>query len=120
MQDTTKMVDLAEAQNTAKILADRLHTANSHLSKYMINFDVGVDTETLDVTLTAQKPFNGGGFIKTIPKDICLYYKGDVNSLVETVCEEVFDVLLKPNMKKELTAHLARAITNVAIMDMKK
>ncbi len=120
MQDVTKMADLAEAQNTAKILADRLHAANSQLSKYMISFDVEVNNKTFDVTLTAQKPFNGGGFIKTIPKDICLYYKNDVNSLVETICEEVFDVLLKPNMKKELTAHLARAITNIAIMDMKK
>lgn len=120
MQDTTKMADLAEAQNTAKILADRLHTANSHLSKYVINFDVGVDNGTFDVTLTAQKPFNGGGFIKTIPKDICLYYKNDINSLAETVCEEVFDVLLKPNMKREITALLARAVTNVAIMDSKK
>jgi hypothetical protein len=127
MQDVTKLAELTEAQNAVRVLTDRLNQANSYLSRYAVQFETTVDSETLDIELKVKKPFNSGspgakqaGFIKTIPKDVALYYKSDVSTLAEAICEEVFEILLKSEIKRDLLQDLTRAVVNVAIMESKK
>jgi hypothetical protein len=120
MQDVTKMTEITEAQNTVRVLTERLNAANLYLSRYMVEFDARVNSDNLDIEISVKKPLNGGGMIKTIPKEISLYYKNDVSSLAETICEEIFLVLLKNELKKDLMQELTRAVVNVALMDSKK
>jgi len=119
MQDTTRMSDITEAQNTIKVLNERLQEMAKQLSQFKIDFTVEIVQETFDIKITAVKPFGGGGVIKTVPKQIALYYKDDISSLVENVIEEFFDVLLKPILKNELTPITTRAIRNLSIMESK-
>ena len=119
MQDAAHISDITEAQNTIKVLNERLNEMAKYLSMFKVDFSAEIVQATFDIKITAVKPFGGGGVIKTIPKQIALYYKDDIPSLVDTIIDEIFNVLIKPVLKNELTPIATRAIKNLSIMENK-
>lgn len=104
-----------ESKNIIKNLEQRLNEALRSLSQFKVDLSVEIESSTFDLKITALKPYGGGGFIKTVPHKIALYYADDVSTLVEEVLEEVFEVLLKPVLKQNFMPVLSRALTNVSI-----
>lgn len=120
MDEHGRAADMTEALNTIKVLNERLQEAAKQLALFKIDFNIEIVQETLDVKITAIKPYGGGGVIKTVPKNIALYYKDDVASLTDSVVDEIVDALLKPMLKAQLQQPLARALNNVYITESKK
>lgn len=104
-----------ESKNIIKNLEQRLNDSLRSLSQFKVDFGVEIEPSTFDVKITALKPYGGGGFIKTIPHNIALYYADDASTLVDEVLEEVFVVLLKPVLKQNFMPVLSRALVNVSI-----
>lgn len=103
-----------------KVLREKLTVAAGDLAKWKIEFEVDVIPGSLDLKITARKPFGGGGIIKTIPRETVLYYMNDVASLIDMVTEQVYEHLLKELIKEELTEKISRRVTNIRVMIGKK
>lgn len=116
MQEFSRVGEETEAIRAVKALRRSLMEANEHLSKWMIEFEVDVNINTLDVIVTAKKHAGNKGWIKTIPCNDILYFKDDFPSLVREIVDEVFDVLLQNQMYNELHDRLLKASKNVLKM----
>jgi hypothetical protein len=120
MVPSTGISEAVEAQNTIKVLDQRLKEAAQQLSIFKVDFDVSIDTSTLDIKVIAAKPYGGGGFIRTIPHTDAVYYANDIDSLADEIVEQVFTVLLKSVLKTNLTPSLKAAVINSAKIGEKK
>lgn len=118
MSEIFRASDETELLKTIKMQLDKIKNYTEELSRYKIDFEVEVD-EDFSIKIKAIKPFGGGGVIKTITKQTALYYAKDVSTLTDEIIEEVYNVLLKDILRVQLMPMLARAISNVNVMESK-
>lgn len=116
MEDLSRFSDATEAVRAVKALQQSLMQANQHLSKWMIEFSTEININTLDIVITAKKPFSSKGWIKTLSCDDVIYFQNDIPSLVRLTVNEVVDVLLKDQMYDALHDPLLKASKNVLKM----
>ena len=119
MHDLARASDLTAANNTIKVLNSRLAEARQVLSRYQIEFEVETSAE-FDITITAVKPYGGGGVRKMLSKESCLYFAGDPETLVDSVVSEIVDALIVPQLKEDLSPKLSRALKSIQTLQDKK
>jgi hypothetical protein len=113
MEDFSRFSDSTEAIRMVKVLRQTLAEANSNLAKWMVEFDVQINVNTLDIVVTARKPGSNSGFVQTIDVNDALYYKDDVPSLVEEIIDLVFLKLFRDHLYNALHDPLLAATKNV-------
>jgi hypothetical protein len=113
MEDFSRFSDSTEAIRMVKVLRQTLAEANSNLAKWMVEFDVQINVNTLDIVVTVRKPGSNSGFVQTIDVNDALYYKDDVPSLVEEIIDLVFLKLFRDQLYNALHDPLLAATKNV-------
>ena len=119
MHDLVRASDLAAANNTIKVLNERLSEARALLSQYQIEFEVEVEPGFV-VVITARKPHGGGGVRKTLSKEECLYFASDPGTLAHSVVSEIVEALLIPHLTSQLSPLLSRALQSVKALQVSK
>ena len=120
MTDSQRHGDATATQATLRILTQQLKQAQEVLSRWKVDFTVEVDGATLDIRVTALKPYGGGGVIKTIQKSTVLYYSDDRASLIQSVVQEIFEALLRDELVEALNVPLTSAVQTVLQVNNKQ
>jgi hypothetical protein len=115
MEDLTRPSDMVSAMGTIKNQGEKLATALTELAKWQITISVEVVADTLDLKITARKGTKLG-FISTIPKDKVLYFSQDPDALIDNILTEVYEKLLKEQLRNEHTEVLSKAIKNLTMI----
>ena len=113
MEEFSRFSDSTEAIRIVKVLRQTLAEANANLARWMVEFEVHINIDNLDITVTARKPGGNSGFVQTISVDDVLYYKDDVPSLVDEIIDLVFLKLFRDQLFNALHDPLLAATKNV-------
>lgn len=115
MEDLSRPSDMVSAMGTIKNQGEKLTAALAELAKWQIAISVEVVPETLDLRITARKGAKLG-FISTIPKDEVVYFSQDADALIDNILTDVYEKLLKEQLRNEHTDVLSKAIKNLTMI----
>lgn len=118
MEDLTRGSDIASLSTSLANTQRLLREAVDIVGRWQITFDVELIPHTMSIKVVARKS-NGAGVIKTIEFGDIEYYSADPDTLVQIIVEEVYSVLLKQEITKELAPKLKMAVTNCMRMKSK-
>jgi len=119
MNDSYRSGDIVAAMSKIAALEAQLAAARAELARWKIEFSVDIVPETLDVVVTAVKPFGGGGVRKTLAHADIEYYAYDKLTLIGEVGDEIYSAMLKEVVAQELNPKLARAVDTVTGLNKK-
>lgn len=118
MEEIVRSSDITGAMRQLKALSTLLNEATEELKRWQIAVDVQVIPDSFDLKVTVTKP-GGDGFIKTVPKEDVFYYGSDVEGLIDSVIADIFDKLIRPEIRNEIGTKIARASKNVLALSGK-
>ena len=104
--------DSTEAQANIKVLSEKLMHVSKIANEWEINIKTEVDPKSLDLKITVFKG-NNQGFIKTITAQEIQYFSVDTNTLIEMLCTEIFEKLLKHQVVQVIGGPVTKSIINV-------
>lgn len=119
MNELNRSSDETQEMATIKMLGNKLAESMAELAKWSVGLQAVIDPDTLDLVVTMKKP-NGTGFIKTVPKAEVLYYSNDPATLIEILTDLIYENLLKPQIKAEISTVIANSVRNVSKMSSVK
>lgn len=115
-----------EAITLAGRLQQNLAEMQADLKKWKIEIKFETDPETLGVKVHASRMRRNDhiavpGISVPLSKQMIQYYRDDQNAIVDTVCETIFEHLIREQLISEFADDLKRVLNNtLAIADRTK
>jgi hypothetical protein len=101
-----------EAITLSKRLQKTVSEMQEDLKKWKIEIAFETDPETFGIKVLASRPARAGHVAISLTKEAIQYYRDDQNSLVDTVCETIFEQLIRELLISEISDDLKRVINN--------
>lgn len=118
MEDMIRASELTKTMAKLKVLNEQLAKATADLSVWKIYASAAV-TNNGGISVSVAKK-DGSGFIHTISPEVVLTDSVDPETIIRVLVDEVFDRLLKEEIRNVLAEPVSRALKNAVTIQSKK